>query len=144
MALTEKQKRFADEYLIDLNATQAAIRAGYAKRSARQAGASNMKRPAVRELIDRRMAEKERELIAEQDEILRFLTEVLRGTATGEEVVVEGSGNGVSEARVLEKLPGLRDKLEAAKLLGKRYGIYSEGVDLKGQVPVVIVDDITE
>ena len=51
MALTDKQRRFVDEYLIDLNATQAAIRAGYSKKTARQAGAENLSKPVIAEAI---------------------------------------------------------------------------------------------
>lgn len=78
MALTEKQKRFCDEYLIDLNATQAAIRAGYSKRSARQIAERNMTKDDIQKYIKERMDEKEDELIADQDEVLRYLTATMR------------------------------------------------------------------
>ena len=74
MALTEKQKRFCDEYLIDLNATQAAIRAGYSEKTARQTATENLSKPYIREYIDKRLAEKDAELIADQDEVLKCLT----------------------------------------------------------------------
>lgn len=74
MALTEKQKRFCDEYLIDLNATQAAIRAGYSEKTARQTATENLSKPYIREYIDKRLAEKDAELIADQDEVLKYLT----------------------------------------------------------------------
>jgi phage terminase small subunit len=76
--LTPKQERFIDEYLIDLNATQAAIRAGYSKRSARQIAEKNMSKHDIRERIDKRLKEKENALIATQDEILKTLTRILR------------------------------------------------------------------
>lgn len=74
VALTEKQKRFCDEYLIDLNATQAAIRAGYSEKTARQTATENLSKPYIREYIDKRLAEKDAELIADQDEVLKYLT----------------------------------------------------------------------
>lgn len=127
--MTEKQKRFCDEYLIDLNATQAAIRAGYSKKTAYSIGQENLKKPDLKKYIDDRMAEKEKELIADQDEVLRYLTSVLRGQSQSTEIVVEGTGNGCSEARVISKNPSEKDKLKAAELLGKRYGIYTDKVE---------------
>lgn len=129
MALTAKQKRFCDEYLIDLNATQAAIRAGYSKRSARQIADKNMSKADIKAYIDARMAEKESQLIADQDEVLKYLTSVLRGESQSTEIVVEGVGEGCSEARAIEKAPSEKDRLKAAELLGKRYGIYTEKVE---------------
>ena len=78
MALTDKQKRFCDEYLIDLNATQAAIRAGYSKKTARQTATENLSKPYIQKYIKERMDEKENELIADQDEVLRYLTATMR------------------------------------------------------------------
>ncbi len=127
--LTAKQQRFCDEYLIDLNATQAAIRAGYSKKTARQMANENMSKPYIREYIDKRLAEKESELIADQDEVLKYLTSVLRGESQSTEVVVEGQGDGYSEARTIQKKPSEKDKLKAAELLGKRYGIYTDKVE---------------
>lgn len=76
--LTAKQQRFIDEYLIDLNATQAAIRAGYSKKTAYSIGEQNLKKLEVQKQIQERMAAKEDALIAKQDEVLRYLTAVLR------------------------------------------------------------------
>lgn len=129
MGLTAKQKRFCDEYLIDLNATQAAIRAGYSKKTANRIGAENLTKPVIKEYIDARMAEKESQLIAEQDEVLKYLTSVMRGESLSETVVVEGQGEGVSEARRFEKAPDEKERLKAAELLGKRYALFTEKID---------------
>ena len=129
MALTEKQKRFCDEYLIDLNATQAAIRAGYSEKTAYRTGADNLRKPQIKKYIEQRMAEKEAELIADQDEVLKYLTSVLRGESQSTEIVVEGTGDGCSEARTIEKSPSEKDRLKAAELLGKRYGLYTEKIE---------------
>ena len=99
--LTAKQQRFCDEYLIDLNATQAAIRAGYSKRTANRIASENLLKPDIRKYIDARMKEKEAALIADQDEVLRYLTSVLRGESQSAEIVVEGTGDGCSEARTI-------------------------------------------
>jgi len=139
--LTAKQQRFCDEYLIDLNATQAAIRAGYSEQSARQMGTQNMSKPSIKNYIENRMEEKGKDLIADQDEVLRYLTSVLRGESQSTEIVVEGKGEGRSEARTIQKEPSEKDRLKAAELLGKRYGIYTENVDVNGTIPVVIAGD---
>ena len=76
--LTEKQRRFCDEYLIDLNAAQAAIRAGYSTKTAATIAAENLTKPKVTENIKKRMDEKEDALIAKQDEVLKYLTAVMR------------------------------------------------------------------
>ena len=127
--MTAKQKRFCDEYLIDLNATQAAIRAGYSERTAQAIGAENLTKPLLKEYIAERMAEKESELIADQDEVLRYLTSVLRGKSRSSVVVVENIGDYCSEAREIEKAPDEKERLKAAELLGKRYGLYTDRVE---------------
>lgn len=127
--MTAKQKRFCDEYLIDLNATQAAIRAGYSKKNANNIASENLAKPDIKKYIDERMAEKESELIATQDEVLKYLTSVMRGASMSEIVVVEGIGEGMSRASRMEKAPDEKERLKAAELLGKRYGLYTEKVD---------------
>ena len=127
--LTNKQQLFVDEYLIDLNATQAAIRAGYSKKTAYAIGNENLMKPELKKYIDQRMAEKESELIADQDEVLKYLTAVMRGQTQAEVVVVEGVGEGCSEARTMRKAPDERERLKAAELLGKRYGLYTDRIE---------------
>ena len=76
--MTEKQKLFCEEYLIDLNATQAALRAGYSEKTAYSIGNENLKKPEIQEYIQKRLKEKEDALIAKQDEVLKTLTAVMR------------------------------------------------------------------
>lgn len=125
--LTAKQQRFVDEYLIDLNATKAAIRAGYAKKTAYSIGEENLRKPEIKSRIETRMAEKEAALIADQDEVLKYLTSVMRGQSRSSVVVVESAGDFISKAREMEKSPDEKERLKAAELLGKRYGLYSGG-----------------
>ena len=136
--LTDKQKRFCDEYLVDLNGTQAAIRAGYSPRSARQIADKNMSNGDIRKYIDARMQEKEKELIADQDEVLKYLTNVLRGKSQSEIVVVENIGDFTSEARLIQKAPDEKERLKAAELLGKRYNLFSDKMKVDVAMPVVI------
>ena len=127
--LTAKQQRFCDEYLIDLNATQAAIRAGYSKKTANRIATENLSKPVIKEYIAERMAEKESELIADQDEVLKYLTSVMRGKSQAEIVVVLNTGDFSSEAQKVQKAPDEKERLKAAELLGKRYGLYTDKVE---------------
>lgn len=129
MALTEKQKKFYKEWLIDANATQAAIRAGYSKKTAYSQGQRLLKNVEGQKYLEKLMSEKEAQLIADQDEVLKYLTSVLRGESQSTEIVVEGTGDGCSEARAIEKKPSEKDRLKAAELLGKRYGLYTEKIE---------------
>lgn len=143
--MTNKQKRFADEYLIDTNATQAAIRAGYSKNSARQIADRLMSKVDIREYIEERLEQIANENIADATEVMKYLTSVLRGESSSEYVVVEGQGDGVSEARRIDKAPDEKDRLKAAELLGKRYGMFTDKMNIDGAVPVVISgDDLLE
>ena len=74
--LTKKQKKFCDEYLIDLNATQAAIRAGYSEKTARFIGAENLTKPNIQEYIQQRMNEREKRTEITQDMVLRELAKI--------------------------------------------------------------------
>lgn len=139
--LTAKQQRFCDEYLIDLNATQAAIRAGYSEKNARNIASENLAKPNIREYIDNRLEEKEKALIANQDEVLKYLTSVLRGQSKSTEIVIEGFGDGSTKARKMEKEPSEKDKLKAAELLGKRYGLYTEKVEEKVDMELNVTID---
>lgn len=127
--MTAKQMRFCDEYLIDLNATQAAIRAGYSAKTAKSIGQENLTKPYLKNYIDQRMEEKKSALIADQDEVLKYLTSVMRGETQSEIVVVENIGDFMSEARTMKKAPDEKERLKAAELLGKRYGAFTDKVD---------------
>lgn len=126
--LTAKQQRFVDEYLIDLNATQAAIRAGYSKGTAYSIGVENLRKPEIQKRIQERMNEKDASLIATQDEILKYLTSVMRGESMSAVIVVEDG-----MPKEMDKHPNEKERLQAAELLGKRYGLYVEKVDLTKQ-----------
>lgn len=139
--LTAKQQRFCDEYLIDLNATQAAIRAGYSEKTARAIGAENLTKPDINAYIEKRMAEKEAKLIADQDEVLKYITSVMRGESKAEVVVVEGCGDGYSEARRMTKAPDEKERLKAAEMLGKRYGLFKDKVEVEADMELNITID---
>nr|DAK92203.1 MAG TPA: Terminase small subunit [Caudoviricetes sp.] len=139
--LTAKQQRFCDEYLLDLNATQAAIRAGYSKKTAKQIGQQNLTKLDLKEYIGKRMAEKEAALVADQTEVMRYLTSVLRGQSVSEVVVVEGTGDGCSEARTMQKAPDEKERLKAAELLGKAHMIFTDKVQQEVDMDLNITVD---
>ncbi len=124
--LTLKQKRFADEYIISGNATDAAKKAGYSEKTAFTIATENLKKPYIKQYIDQRIKELDDKKIAKQEEVLQYLTSVLRGESKSAIVVVEGCGDGYSEARTVKKTPDEKERLKAAELLGKRYRIFSE------------------
>lgn len=146
MKLTVKQKKFADEYIISGNATQSAIKAGYAKKTACSIGAENLRKPLIKAYIDERLDQIDDAAIAKQEEVLKYLTSVLRGQSASEVVVVEGIGDGASEARTVTKAPDEKERLKAAELLGKRYGLYTDRLDatLTGNVIFEGSDEIPD
>lgn len=144
MALNDKQKQFYKEYVVDANATQSAIRAGYSKKTAYSQGQRLLKNVEGKKYLEELMAEKESKLIATQDEVLKYLTSVLRGESQSTEIVVEGTGDGCSEARTILKEPSEKDRLKAAELLGKRYGLYTDKAEVEVVMPVFGGEDSLE
>ena len=128
--MTAKQKLFCDEYLIDLNATQAAIRAGYSEKNARVIAAQNLSKLNIQEYISERMAEKEDNLIAKQDEVLRYFTSVLRGESRSSVLARQFDGS----EKVIEKPPDEKEKLKAAENLAKRYGLDCEEIERQAKI----------
>lgn len=139
--MTPKQKRFCDEYLIDTNATQAAIRAGYSEKTAYSIGNENLSKPELKTYIDERLAEMQSKTIADATEVMQYLTSVLRGKETEEVIVVEGVGDGCSSARRMDKKVSAKEMLKAAELIGKRYGLFTDKIGVEGVIPVVIAGD---
>lgn len=132
--LTEKQKRFVDEYLIDLNATQAAIRAGYSKKTAHVIGPENLEKPAIKKRIDERMTEIKSKKTADATEVLETLTAIMRGEVTEEVPLLCGDGC----QKLADKNTAIKDRLKAAEMLGKRYRLFDD--DSGGQAANAIAD----
>lgn len=124
--LTEMQKRFIDYYIETANATKACEMAGYKGKNLNRIGSQNLSK--LDKFINIKLQEKENQRIASQDEVLEYLTKVMRGQ--------EKDQFGLDAS--------LQDRTKCAELLGKRYGTFKEKVDLTGNIPVVIQDDITE
>lgn len=154
--VTEKQKRFCDEYLIDCNATRA-YREAYPnckKNSSADAAARKLLgNTRIREYIEKRLEEKEDTLVAKQDEVLQTLTRVLRRQEMDTVVVTckeRSSGYDKNGKKVIieKEVPQLvrvptkvSDLNKAAELLGKRYGLYTEKVDLDADTSITVCVD---
>ena len=154
--MTAKQKRFCEEYLVDLNATQAAIRAGYSAVSANKIAAENMVKPDIRARIDKAMAERARRTGINADRVLRELGKIAFVNATDvinmDDATIKGDANRDDTAAIasvkvktipceagdgLEREIRLADKLKALELLGKHLGMFKDGPD--GAAPVTVV-----
>lgn len=159
--LTARQKKFCDEYLIDLNATQAAIRAGYSPNSAGAIGGENLEKPEIRARIDAALAEQSRRTGVTADRVVRELARV--AFVNAEDVIdfdtatiKNGSSRddtaAIASVKVktipttdgegIEREIRLADKLKALELLGKRFGMFTDNVNVSGDIGVTIVDDI--
>lgn len=131
MKLTEKQRRFVDYYIETGNASEAARRAGYSEKTAGWIGQENLQKPTIKAAVDARLRELEGKRIAKADEVMQFLTSTLRGEVKEERVVVEGTGEGRSDARIIKVQVSARDRLEAAKSLLKRYPMQLDAKEQK-------------
>lgn len=137
MKLTNRQKAFADYYIEIGNATEAARRAGYKGKNVNKIASENLAKLDIKQYIDERMALIESERIAKAEEVLQYLTRVLRGEETEQVVVIESTGDFMSEARLIDKELSAKDKLKAAELLGKRYRLFVDKVEANVNQTVV-------
>ena len=137
--MTERQRRLCEEYLIDGNASQAAIRAGYSKRSATVVSTTLMKNPQVQAYLKKLLDELHSAKVANAQEVLEYLTSIMRGEQR--EQTLQLIGDGMQDITAIDV--AAKDRLKAAELLGKRYGIFNETVGVTMDA-VVIVDDLKE
>src|SRR5690625_2736276 len=134
--LTPKQQAFADHYIELGNATQAAIQAGYSKKTARVIGQENLLKPAIKSYIDERMEEIASKRIMGATEALELLTSIARGEIV--EQVVVSTLDGVEK---VDKIPDIRDRQRAAEEILKRYAV-SESDKLREEMMRVQIDKI--
>lgn len=141
--MTEKQKLFCDEYLKDTNATRAYLTVYANCKSATSAAplaSKLLKKEEIQKYISEKMEEIHNENTADIQEVMEYLTSVLRGESAS--AVLMLSGNGMQ--KVTEKPPDEKERLKAAELLGKRFGMFKDNVDITSNGQTVIVDDIDE
>ena len=141
--MTEKQRLFADEYLKDLNGTRA-YKTIYTTINNDNVAAVRantlLKQKDISDYISKRLEEIHNENTADIQEVMEYLTSVLRGESAS--AVLMMSGNGMQ--KVTEKPPDEKERLKAAELLGKRFGMFKDNVDVTSNGKTVIVDDIDE
>nr|DAG70455.1 MAG TPA: Terminase small subunit [Caudoviricetes sp.] len=149
--MTKKQKRFVEEYLIDLNATQAAIRAGYSPETAYSIGSENLKKPEIRACIEKAMAERSKRTGVNQDRIIMELAKigflnpkdlVNFDEATVKEEAAEEDLAAIASVRVksfptkdgegIEREIKMYDKPKALELLGRHLGMFKDKVEVSG------------
>lgn len=138
MNISEQQKRFADYYIETANVEKSALKAGYSKTYARSQSYKLLANIGVKAYIDERIEQLASDRVANAKEVIEYLTSVLRGTSESELVVIEGTGMGESEAKHLLKRPDEKERLKAAELLGKRYGIFNDKLSIEGAIPIII------
>ncbi len=137
MALTDKQRRFVDEYLVDLNATQAAIRAGYSQKTARQIGDENLSKPDIAEAVQEAQVTRAKRTEVTQDEVINDLRE-LRDICMGRKPirvteVIKNAQAGTAESVEVDVNafePTAANK--ALELLGKHIGMFKEKLEHSG------------
>ncbi len=140
MNLTAKQKRFCEEYIVDCNATQAAIRAGYSVKTAYSMGQRLLKKVEVQKYIMKLMENVKNENIADAEEVCQYLSSVMRGEK--KEQVLRFNGDGVQVISDIDV--STKEKLKAAELLGKRYGLFTDKVEVDGVARVIFEEDLNE
>ena len=158
--MTKKQQRFVEEYLIDLNATQAAIRAGYSVKTANEQGAQNLAKLSIQEAIAQEMAERSKRTGVNQDRVVLELAKIafvnpknlinskdasIKADATDDDLACVQSikvktmygDKGTSVEREVK----LYDKQRALEQLGKHLGMWNDKIDVNVAVPVVIAGE---
>lgn len=163
MALTKKQKLFVEEYLIDLNATQAAIRAGYSTETAAVIGCENLIKPNIKSAIDKALAERSKRTGVNADRIILELAKIAFVNPTDvinmDEATVRGDANRddtaaissvkvktipTEDGNITEREVKTYDKIKALELLGKHTGMFTDKFKIEGAIPVVIHDDLDD
>ena len=128
--MTLKQQRFADEYIITGNLYKSAVKAGYSEKYAKSQSHKLLDNVGIKSYIDERLAKLESEKIATQEEVLQYLTSVMRGEKTEPLLVLDGEGT----QKVIQAVPNVQSRTRAAELLGKRYGTFTDRVDINAQI----------
>ena len=139
--MTPRQEKFCVEYLIDLNATQAAIRAGYSKRTADRIANQNLRKLEIQSRIKKMRDEYYDKTIMSAKEVEYLLSKAGRGELKEEVVVVEGVGDGFSESKIIKKRLSAKDRIKALELMGKRHHLFEDQDSKLGAEEVRIIDD---
>nr|DAO38021.1 MAG TPA: Terminase small subunit [Caudoviricetes sp.] len=141
----KRHEKFCHEYIKDMNATQAAIRTGYSEKTAKMQGSRLMTNDDIKARVAELREAYFNENIMTAQQVEYELTRIALGLSNEKHVVIEGTGEGYSEARIIDKPPDEKSRLKALELMAKRHRILSGDttIDIK---PVLIVggDDIAD
>ena len=158
--MTDRQKRFVEEYLIDLNATQAAIRAGYSPQTARDIGCENLTKPNIQNAIGKAIAERSKRTGINQDRVIQELAKLafvkmtdvvdsngrIKSNASDDDLsCIEGikyKSSSSESGSSIEREVKIASKLKALELLGRHLGMFTDKINLTGETKVTIVDDL--
>lgn len=136
--LTPKQQRFVDEYLIDLNATQAAIRAGYSAKTAQQTGSENLLKPVIADAVAKAQAERSERTEISQDYVIKTIVETIERCSQAKQVYDKSGELVMTETPDGELAPAYKydasNVLKGAELLGKHLGMFTDKVEHSGSV----------
>lgn len=130
MSLSEQQQKFVDEYIKDPNATQAAIRAGYSKKTAGSQGQRLLKNVEINSTIQKQLDSMHKERIADAAEVMEFISATMRGETKSEELTNTGE--------VVDITPSIAQRLKAAELMGKRHALFTDNVNMKTNANIEI------
>ena len=133
----KQRERFCLEYASGNNGTQAAIAAGYSEKTAGSKANQLLKIVEVKNRIDEIMAQIASEKVADAQEVMEYLTSVMRGESQSSVLCLIGDGM----QETIEKRPDEKERLKAAELLGKRYGLYTDKVDIDADMELNISID---
>ena len=139
--MTPRQEKFCVEYLIDLNATQAAIRAGYRDKTAYSMGQRLLKNVEIQSRIKKMRDDYYDKTIMSAKEVEYLLSKAGRDELKEEVVVVEGVGDGFSESKIINKRLSAKDRIKALELMGKRHHLFEDQDSKNGVEEVQIIDD---
>lgn len=130
--INTKQKVFVTEYLKDFNGKQAAIRAGYSEKTAKQISRHLLNEPCVQEYLQEKVDEMTAKNIASAIEVLRYFTRVMRGEETASVLAQDGN-----KPVLLNKPPDHKERLEASKYLAKFHQLFTEKISIDGTASIV-------
>lgn len=141
----KRHEKFCHEYIKDMNATQAAIRTGYSEKTAKMQGSRLMTNDDIKSRVAEIRDAYLNENIMTARQVEYELIRIALGLSNEKQVVIEGTGDGCSEARIIDKPPDERSRLKALELMAKRHRILSGDTTIDVQ-PVIIVggDDIAD
>lgn len=142
--MNKRQERFVLEWLRDMNATKAAIRAGYSERTAYSIGQRLLKNVEIQTAIKEFHEQRQRESVATVLDVEEFLSETMRGEHKEEVVTSVGEGKGVFHNEIVRKQVSMKDRIRAAELLGKRFGMFDANQSEDVHDEVVIINDAPE